>query len=398
MLTVAQAETAIRQAIAALPPESLPLHRLAGTVLRETIVMERDQPPFDRVAMDGIAVARAQAAQVTRLRISGTQAAGSAPLRLDHPQHCIEVMTGAMLPEGCDAVIPIEQIDVAEGYAQLHAGIEIKAGQHIHPRGSDAKQSARLLEPGVRLGPIETAIIASAGYANVKASPPPRIAIVSTGDELVDAGAAIEPWQIRRSNNHAINAALQRHGFVHTHDEHLRDDPDKLRERLGTLLDQHQVLVLSGGVSKGKFDFVPQTLTALGVRCVFHKVAQRPGKPLWFGTRDDGKTVYALPGNPVSVLMCLYRYVLPGLLLSMGATPPPIARIALAESAKSHAELTAFLPVKLVTDEQGLTRALPRPTRGSGDFISLLGTDGFVELPAGAGMLVPGATVQVFRW
>ena len=162
-------------------------------------------------------------------------------------------------------------------------------------------------------------------------------------------------------------------------------------------LDTNDVLILSGGVSMGKFDFVPQVLGDLGVRCVFHKIAQRPGKPMWFGVRDDGKAVYALPGNPVSTLMCLHRYVLPGLLRAMHATLPTVATLPLSGDAKTHAEFTVFVPVKTQHSAIGRDR-MPRPTRGSGEFISLLGTDGFVELPPARGMIPPGTMVPLIPW
>jgi molybdopterin molybdotransferase len=164
------------------------------------------------------------------------------------------------------------------------------------------------------------------------------------------------------------------------------------------LLESNDVLILSGGVSMGKFDFVPQVLTELGVRCVFHKIQQRPGKPMWFGVRGDGKVVYALPGNPVSTIMCLHRYVLPGLQHAMQLAPPELETITLAADAKAHNELAVFMPIKLQHDATGALRALPRPTRGSGDFISLLGTDGFIELPPSEGMITTGTTVPLYRW
>jgi molybdopterin molybdotransferase len=162
-------------------------------------------------------------------------------------------------------------------------------------------------------------------------------------------------------------------------------------------LDAHDVLILSGGVSMGRFDFVPQVMRELGVATVFHNVAQRPGKPMWFGVRSDGKAVYALPGNPVSTAICLRRYVLPGLHIAMG-TPLPSELIALANTHKALAALATLLPVEITTDERGLAYAQPRPTQGSGDFISLLGTDGFVELPAREGAYEAGAAVAFYRW
>lgn len=398
MLSVAQADAAIRAAVRAAPAQRVPLRELPGAVLREAIHMERDQPPFDRVAMDGIAVNLGGITAGQPLRIVGTQPAGAAPLAVTQNDACIEVMTGAQLPQGCDAVIPVEQLTIDAGFAHLKGTLHLTPWQNVHRRGSDAKQADALLQPGTRLGPTEIAIIASAGYAQALACRRPRVAMLSTGDELVEPGQPINDWQIRRSNNYAVAAALQRHGYGIDTDEHVRDDAALLRERIALLLDTHDVLILSGGVSMGKFDHVPQTLTELGVQCVFHKVAQKPGKPLWFGTRSDGKAVYALPGNPVSTLFCTYRYVLPGLLVGMGGSPTAPALVPLGESIKTHAELTTFMPVKLDTDTAGTPRAWARPTRGSGDFISLLGADGFAEITAGGGVIDLGTPVPVYRW
>lgn len=360
--------------------------------------MERDQPPFDRVTMDGIALSTQRSESATRLRIAGTQAAGAITQSLLETSDCIEVMTGTELPRGCNCVVPVERIRIADGYAQLEDGFKTSEWLNVHRRGSDAQAGSTLLQPGQTLGATEIAIVASAGYAQVQAYRSPRIALVSTGNELVEPGQPIAAWQVRRSNTYALQAALQQRGHTRIADIHLADDLEILRTRLRALLDDNDVLILSGGVSMGKFDFVPQVLGELGVHCVFHKIQQRPGKPMWFGVRDDGKAVYALPGNPVSTIMCLYRYVLPGLQQAMRANPSSFETITLAGDAKTHDELSVFVPVKLQRDSPGVTRALPCPTRGSGDFISLLGTDGFVELPPAKGMIPTGTTVPLFRW
>lgn len=396
ILSVAEAQAAIETQAPVLPVTKLGLRELSGCALAEAIVMERDQPPFDRITMDGIALS--SAAGVRRLHVAGTQAAGAPPLTLQQTTDCIEVMTGAELPVGCDCMIPIERIRLADGYALLNDDVQPTAGMNVHPRGSDARAGSTLLQPGQPLSAVEVAIIASAGYAQTLVRRSPRIALVSTGDELVEPGLPIQSWQVRRSNTYALHAALQRHGHARLVDVHLADDLAILRPKLQTLLEANDVLILSGGVSMGRFDFVPQVLTELGVNCVFHKIAQRPGKPMWFGVRSDGKAVYALPGNPVSTLMCLHRYVLPGLRHAMGMQAAPVERIALSGEAKAHDELAVFMPVKLQCDAAGLTRAQPCPTRGSGDFISLLGTDGFVELPPSRSMIATGTPVPLFRW
>jgi molybdopterin molybdotransferase len=223
------------------------------------------------------------------------------------------------------------------------------------------------------------------------------VVVISTGDELKEPGEHVEPWQIWRSNSYAVLATLQRHDFAECNHDHLPDDLEVLRSRLRRHLENNDVLVLSGGVSMGRFDFVPQVLSELGVSMVFHHIAQRPGKPMWFGVHSAGKAVYALPGNPVSTAICLRRYVLPGLHIAMGAALPGES-IALATHYKALPTLATFVPVKLITDTQGHTSAQPRPTQGSGDFISLVGTDGFVELPIRESAYEPGAVVALYRW
>jgi molybdopterin molybdotransferase len=397
MLTPLEADELIGQQLPCMPIESLPLAQCAGAVLRENIYAERDQPPFDRVAMDGIAVDSASVrAGARRLRIEATQAAGDPPLRLAAADGCIEVMTGAALPAGCDAVIPVEQLQVSGGEAELRTTPE--PWQNVHRRASDSRQGALLLSAGVRLLAPELAIAASAGMARIRVSEQPRLAVISTGNELVEPGEAILAHQVRRSNAYGIVAALHCHGFLRVVEDHLRDDEQELKRRLKFHLDTHDVLILSGGVSAGRFDLVPKVLSELGVRTIFHQVAQRPGKPLWFGIAGNGCTVFALPGNPVSTLVCLARYVVPALFTAMGEKRPAAERIALSDTATIQAKLVHYLPVRVGTDEWGRAWAEPRPTNGSGDFISLAGTDGFVELPPGPNTYARGFVTRLYRW
>ncbi|MBM5811341.1 MAG: molybdopterin molybdotransferase MoeA [Gammaproteobacteria bacterium] len=399
MLTPATAAAAIAAGLPRAATTELPLASCAGHTLRQEIVAERDAPPFDRVAMDGIAILAAAVADGRReFRIAGTQGAGALPLRLPSPGDCIEIMTGASLPAGCDAVIPVERIRVADGIARLEDGYAVAAWQNVHRRGSDARAGGRLLGPGALLRGPEIAIAASAGLTALCVDRRPRIAVISTGDELVPPGQPIQDHQLRRSNPQGLAAALALAGFAPQTDRHLPDRRDELLGVLGELLDHHEVLVLSGGVSAGRYDFVPGVLGDLGVERVFHKIAQRPGGPMWFGVRPGGAAVFALPGNPVSVLVCLGRYVLPALRAASGAPAPPPRRVALAEPCEVRPALAFFLPVVLEYDGSGRTLARPRPTRGSGDFVSLGGTDGFVELPPGPAVHPAGLGVTFYHW
>jgi molybdopterin molybdotransferase len=254
-----------------------------------------------------------------------------------------------------------------------------------------------MLTPGTRLGAAELAVVASAGLAEILVSRQPRIAVISTGDELVEPGLPIADHQIRRSNAYGVAAALQLHGHAEVLDEHLRDEEALMRERLAAILDSRDVLILSGGVSKGKFDFVPATLKALQVEEVFYQVAQRPGRPMWFGIGPRGQLVFGLPGNPVSTLVCLRRYVLPALQAATGQVPRAPERLAMTEAMDGR-KMTYFMPVQLVHQGDGASGGRPRLPHGSGDFLALAGTDGFVELPPRPEGYLPGFIADFYRW
>jgi len=399
VLTPAEADELIGQQLQCLPIESLPLAQCAGAVLRENVYAERDQPPYDRVAMDGIAVAsEAVGAGSRSFRIQATQAAGDAPLALNSSANCIEVMTGSVLPSGCDSVVPVEELTVANGHAALGAQTRVEPWQNVHRRGSDSRQGALLLSTGQRLHAPEIAIAASAGMARIRVARQPMLVVISTGNELVEPGEPVLDHQVRRSNAYAVVSALREQGFQRVADDHIRDEAQELRARLRLHLETHDVLVLSGGVSMGRFDLVPQVLQELGVRTIFHKVAQRPGKPMWFGTAPSGAAVFGLPGNPVSTLVCLTRYVLPALSGSLGQSPELPQRMALGAPFTVKAPLTYFIPVRLQQDDWGRDWAMPAPTNGSGDFTSLAGTAGFVELPPGPNTYAKGFVTRLHRW
>ena len=236
MLTPAEADAAIAAVLAQVAEQELPLADCAGRVLRCEVRAERDAPPFDRVAMDGIAFA-ASAGTRRSFRIAGMQPAGSPPLTLHSTDECIEVMTGAMLPIGCDTVVPVERIRVADGGATFEDGYAPAPGQHVHRRAADARAGDVLLTPGTRLGAPEIAIAASAGLPRLAVSRLPRIAVISTGDELVEPGLPVLDHQIRRSNSHGLAAALALAGYPPGTDLHLdairrlEPQPDRAKVR-----------------------------------------------------------------------------------------------------------------------------------------------------------------------
>ncbi len=393
------AQDAIEAQLPSLGIERRALEQCVGQVLREDIFPERDNPPFDRVCMDGIAIDSAALARGRRnFAIQGTQGAGAPPLQLASPEGAVEVMTGAVVPGGTDCIIPQEEYVEADGTATLNPRASGAPLRNIQRRGEDSRLGVAMLKAGVRLGSPEIAVLASAGLASAQVSRQPRFMVISTGDELVEPGAPISDYQVRRSNVFSIVAALRSRHFEDVHNDHIADDEEHLRDRLATHLASRDVLILSGGVSKGKFDFVPKVLKSLGVREVFYQVAQRPGMPMWFGRNEAGCAVFGLPGNPVATLVCLIRYVIPAAAAAMGARKSPTERIALAAPvASGRASFAYFLPVALQYDANG-PRAIPRRTNGPGDFLALTRTDGFVELPPSADGYPDGFLADLYRW
>ena len=366
-----------------------------GCVLGEAVQADRDFPPFDRVAMDGIAIAFDEwKGGRKEFVIEGMQRAGQPQVSLSDIEHAIEVMTGAVLPDGTDTVIRFEDIVIHNNIATILIPV-IEEGQNIHPQGKDAKQGDVLLSPGTKLSPAEIALLASIGLSDVPTVSYPKAAIVSSGDELVEVNEVPELYQIRRSNTYAIQAAMKDLGWNGTL-FHLHDQKEFVIDSLDVIAEGHDVLIISGGVSKGRFDFIPEGLEAIGVKKLFHQVSQRPGKPFWFGVSKKGKIVFALPGNPVSTYMCFYRFVLPWLWESLGVKYKAQHAV-LAEDYTFEADLTYFLQVK-IENENGCLMAHPATGGGSGDFANLKNVDGFLELPRGKNVFKKGEVFPFFTF
>jgi molybdopterin molybdotransferase len=398
MIDVAEAEALILAHMPRFGARHEPLQACVGRTLAEDVHAERDQPPFDRVTMDGIAIAfRELAAGRRSFEVAGTQAAGAEPVSIGAAQ-CVEVMTGTPLPRGADTVVPVERVARAGTVATIASDAVVNAEQFVHRRASDRPQGSLVLAAGARLGPPEIAVLAGAGLAAALVADLPRVAVISTGDELVEAGKPIAPHQIRSTNDRAVEASLTQHCLGNVTRARLRDDANALAVAIDRLDAELDVLVLSGGVSMGQFDFVPSVLTELGAKLVLHKVAQRPGRPMWFGVSARGKPIFALPGNPVSTLVCATRYLLPALRHASGlaAAAPELVRLTLPVEASPM--LTLFTPVTVSSAENGALLATPHATNTSGDFVTLAGTHGFVELAARSGEHPAGTVARLFRW
>ncbi len=395
MITVEEASARIAAAVPVLPPCRVAPVDAVGRVLAEPVAAERDQPPFDRVTMDGIAVRHDTGA--TQWVLHGRAFAGEPRHTLAAAAGAIEVMTGAPLPAGADTVIPVEAVTIADGVARLQSGGGVTRGQFVHRRASDHAAGRQLLAPGVEVGAAEVAVLVSAGLTQVAVGGLPSVRIVATGDELVAAGEPVADHQIRLSNGPAIEAALRARRVSDVASLHLSDEPGLLRRHLADIVAGADITILSGGVSMGKADHVPAVLRDLGVREIFHRVSQRPGKPLWFGVGGNGALVFGLPGNPVSALVGFRRYVAPAIERMAGLAEVALERATLATDTAFEPPLTAFVPVTL-GGEQGPPEATPVPFNTSGDFASLAGTDGFVELPKDRSNFSRGESFAFYRW
>ncbi|MDP4821877.1 MAG: molybdopterin molybdotransferase MoeA [Saprospiraceae bacterium] len=395
MITVEQATERVLATAKPLSPEFVSLEQARGRVLAEDLTADRDFPPFHRVTMDGIAIAFSafQAGNRT-FRIAGIQAAGEPQLSLDNSLDCLEVMTGAVLPQNTDTVIRYEDLDIRDGVAQLQIE-QIQAGQNVHRQGHDRKTGDLIIPHPRMLSPAEIGVAATIGKSLVRVLRQPKVVIIATGDELVPVDAQPLPHQIRISNAYQLAAALDS-WQIHAERLHLRDDPQQTREQLAHCLSHYDAIILSGGVSMGKYDHVPTALDELGVQKSFHRVMQRPGKPFWFGVSTDGKPVFAFPGNPVSSFVGITRYFLPWLKQSLGLQPFSQHAAILGKDFSFTPHLTYFLQVRIHFNDKGQLIGMPFEGHGSGDLANLADADAFMQLPAQQTDFKQGEVFPVF--
>jgi len=397
MITVEQAEKLILAEATDYGAEIIPFDMALGRVLAENIKADRDLPPFNRVTMDGIAISYQSFENGTKtFKIKGTQAAGDAPVDIDEPDECIEIMTGAVLPSSVNTIIRYEDLEIKDGSATVLTS-DIKKGQSLHLKGADKEQGEIILTPGRIITPAVISLLASVGEAEVRVKRLPRVVIISSGDELVDVGVKPSPYQIRKSNSYTIHAALTQQGIA-AGMLHIPDDPEITRNQIQQCLHNYDVILLTGGISMGKFDYIPQALQELQVNTIFHKVQQRPGKPFWFGKHDNGVVVFAFPGNPVATFMCLHRYFMPWLQASLGLPEQQTTYAILNSDFEFTPDLKYFLQVKLNFNEEGQLLATPVEGNGSGDFANLADTDAFMELPLEKSEFRKGEVYKVWKF
>ena len=360
--------------------ELIDFKKSLGRILKEEIVADRDFPPFNRASMDGIGITvDAFNKEIREFKIEGIQAAGSPQLTLENSNNCIEVMTGAMAPINTNAVIPYELVTIKDGIATVSTN-DINYFQNIHRKGLDRKKNDVLIRKNTVLSPAEIGVLATVGKTKVKVAKLPKVMVISTGDELVKVDQTPELYQIRRSNVHTLVSLLEKIK-IKADTIHISDDKPLLKQKIAGILSNYDVLLFSGAVSKGKFDFLPEVLEELHVEKLFHKVRQRPGKPFWFGKKDT-KTIFAFPGNPVSTFVSCMKYFYPWYQKSMGIDHSSNSFAILANNFSFKPDLTYFLQVKL-ENKNGQILAHPIAGHGSGDLANLVDNDAFIELPTG---------------
>lgn len=359
--------------------EEIPFYKAYNRILSEDIIADRDFPPFDRVTMDGIGIAFDKLSEGHRVfDIDGLQAAGSPQMELNDSNNCLEVMTGAILPIGVDTIVPYEDVSINNGVATVNIEPGFK-GKNVHNQATDKLDKEVLILKGQKLGTAELGVLATVGKTMVKVAKLPRVAIVSSGDELVNVEQTPKIHQIRKSNVWALRADLEKKGIL-PEMFHLIDTKESIKSTISIILENFDVVMMSGGVSKGKLDFIPEILEELKVEKVFHRVKQRPGKPFWFGVYENKVHFFAFPGNPVSTFSNFHRYFAPWFYKSLNGKSQPLYKLKLTEEFDFNKPLTYFLQVKIIQTSDG-PQAKPMVGKGSGDLANLLATDGFLVIP-----------------
>jgi molybdopterin molybdotransferase len=376
--TIRAAQPAADAASATPKIETVDLADALGRVLAQPIAADRDYPPFNRSTRDGFAVRSEDlAAPGAALEIVGEIRAGAAFSKTIGPGQCAEIMTGAAVPDGADAVVMIEHTHVAGGRMRCERAAE--PGQNIAHRGTEARSGDELLTAGTRIGAPEIAVAAQVGNGKVDVAARPRVAILSTGDEVVAVGDPIGPYTIRNSNAFSVAALASMAGGAPIALGNSPDNADVLHGRIEKGLSGAEILILSGGVSAGKYDLVEPVLKAMGAEFFFDAVAIRPGRPTVFGRCRD-VWIFGLPGNPASTMVTFELFVRPAIELLQAAEPQPLPLMParLTAAVRQKAALTHFLPARVTWDAEGVPSVYELAWLSSGDIVALGHANGFL--------------------
>ena len=403
LIEIEEARRAVLARVAVAASEPVPLEEALGRVLAEQVASADDVPGFDNSAMDGYAVRAADTPG--RLRVVAESRAGSPAGRDVQTGETIAISTGAMLPNGADAVVRVEDTDGGRETVEVRTGVE--PGHDVRRAGEDISAGEVVLAPGAELGPAELGVIASVGLGEVSCARRPRATVLTTGDELQEPGEPLRPGGIRNSNQHSVSALVQSAGAELAAARIVHDDPGETRAALARALES-DVVVICGGVSVGEHDHVRPALEALGVEQVFWGVSLRPGKPTYFGvgpprarpdrTRSGGSgrpLVFGLPGNPVSAMVTFLLFVRPAIRAILGAADEPRRTTAILD--REYPTLparTQAVRCRLVLRDDGW-HAAPTKAQGSHLLTSMLGADALAIVPPGDAPLPAGARVEI---
>src|ERR1700686_4993958 len=396
MLTFEQARHEVITQISKLnrvpPTLNLGVWEAAGYVLAQNLIADRNYPPFNRATRDGYAVRASESTSGATLRCIGEIKAGDALTQPLQKGSCIQIMTGAPVPSEADAVVMIDY--TTRDKELIHFQQPSTKGQNIVPAGSEGTKDQLLLQPGTHLGYAELGLAAQIRATPLPCARKPRVAILSTGDEIVSIDASPGPFQIRNSNSVSLAAQVREAGgdpaILGNASDRIETLGDKIQQGL-----QEDVLVLSGGVSMGKYDLVEDVLKSLGATFYFDAVAIRPGKPAVFAMCNE-KPVFGLPGNPISTMVTFELFVVPAIDLLSGAParPLPFLKATLAEAMKEKRGMTHFLPARVQFDS-GEARVKPLPWQGSGDTVTMAKANCLLVVGSDIQTLAAGENVNV---
>ena len=398
MISVTEAIRIVRQETSALPTETISLAQARGRFLAQDIVADCDLPPFDRSQMDGYAVLAADVKTLpTRLRIVGESAAGRGWHHEMQAGQAVRIMTGAPVPAGADSVQQVELTNEINRGAEVEILKEVSLGRSIVRRGSEVKAGENVLHAGEQIGAAAMAVLASFGYAEVSVGTRPRVAVLATGSELVAVDQKPGVDQIRDSNNFSISADAELAGAVVERLPLAGDDTSLLKRQIAEAAERNDVVVTSGGVSVGAYDFTKPALKELGAEIFFERVALRPGKPTVFARLRNGALFLGLPGNPVSVSVTFNLFARTAILAMQGAkeTALPEDWAVLGRNVKGAVERESYLPARLGTTEEGLLIAEPLKWGGSSDFIGFVKATSLIIVPPDTSLLEAGTKVRV---
>ena len=398
MISVTEAIRIVREQTSALSPEHVALENVRGRYLAEDIVADSDLPPFDRSQMDGYALRAGDAQQApARLRIVGESAAGRGWHTEMKPGEAVRIMTGAPVPAGADSVQQVELTHEIEDGREVEIQQAPTLGKSIVRRGSEIKEGETVLVAGDQINAATMAVLASFGYAEVSVSRQPKVAVLATGSELVAVDHKPGPDQIRDSNNFTIAAYAQLAGATVEYLPLAGDDTALLRRQIAEAAERSDIVITSGGVSVGVYDFTRPALRELGAEFFFERVALRPGKPTVFARLPSGTLFFGLPGNPVSVSVTFNLFARTSILTMQAAKTPTLPEdwAVLARNVKGALERESYLPAQLGTTGEGTLTATPLKWGGSSDFVGFVRATALIIVPADTREVVAGTRVRV---